>query len=83
MSREIVRAHDLLGMMNSPGWRAAAEIAEQLIQRTEKDALACDEEDKIVGLQREARVARKFWNDLQNVMRSTTQIDDAGLAGSL
>jgi hypothetical protein len=69
--------------MSHPGWIVVQEIAEQLVKRAAQDVIDCPNELDVLGLQRKAQAANKFWNDLQNVMRSTTQIDDAGLAGSL
>lgn len=51
-------------------------MAEQLVCEAEKELVACDDESKVIGLQRKAQAARKFWEGLKQRIQSSTQIEN-------
>lgn len=76
MSRDLIRAHSLLGMLNQPGWRVVDEMAEQLVREAESEVIACEDESKVIALQRKAQAARQFWQGLKQRIHNNTQIEN-------
>jgi hypothetical protein len=75
MSIEIVRARDLLAVLHSEGWKVVSAIAEESIKAQEQEVILCDDETKVVGLQRKAQAARMFWETLKSRCTSSTQLE--------
>jgi hypothetical protein len=75
---DMIRASELRGTLASQGWRVVNEIIEAIVKGAESAALDCDDEAKIVPLQRDARVARKLFNEFQTRINDavTVQTDD-------
>jgi Tfp pilus assembly protein PilX len=57
---DILRAAALNQTMNTRGWQFAMEMAESAVKEAEEAALNCDDDAKVIGLQKEARAARLF-----------------------
>lgn len=75
MSIEIVRARDLLAVIHSEGWKVVSAIAEESIKAQEREVILCEDETKVVALQRKAQAARNFWELLKSRCLSATQLD--------
>lgn len=78
MSRDMIRAADLRATIGSQGWRVVNDIIESIVKGAESAALDCDDETKIVSLQRDARVARKIFQEFKRQIEDgvNVQIDD-------
>lgn len=63
----------LNGVMNSTGWPVVLEIAENAVSEVEREALDCEDESKVLQVQREARAARKFLNKFRVMLESQRQ----------
>lgn len=66
MSKDFVKASEIRATLNTPGWRWIEETLERIVRRMETDALAIEDESRIVAAQREARVARKILTDFRS-----------------
>lgn len=77
MSRDLAKAHDLQSVMNSAGWRVVTEIMDAIAEEFSAEAMDCDDESKIIGLQREARAARRFIKKFNSRVSAGTRIEDA------
>lgn len=63
----------LNGVMNATGWTVVIEIAELAVSEIEREALDCEDENKVVQMQREARAARKFLTKYRILLESHRQ----------
>lgn len=75
MNRDLLRAHELQATMNSAGWRVALEVMESIVRDFSAEAMDCDDESKIVGLQREARAARRFVKEFNTRVAGGSRIE--------
>lgn len=54
-----------VAMSSMAGWDYFCKFAEAVIRDMEKEAIAEEDDTKANGLRRDARGARKFWDDLK------------------
>lgn len=54
-----------IAMSSMAGWEYFCKFAEAVIRDMEKEAIAEDDDARANGLRRDARGARKFWDDLR------------------
>jgi hypothetical protein len=54
----------LVNVTNSQGWALILHLANQIITASERAAIDCEDESKVVGLAREAKASRKFFDAL-------------------
>lgn len=66
MSKDYVKAHEILTTLSSPGWRHIDKLLENLVVGWERTALSEEDESRIVTAQREARVARKILEEFRS-----------------
>ena len=64
MEHNNAQAAMLQSLTNSQGWALVVSIASQIIAASERAAIDCEDESKIVGLAREAKASRKFFDAL-------------------
>ena len=76
MSKDMIKASELRATTGSQGWRVVNEIMEAIVKEAEAAALDCDDEAKIVPLQRDARVARKLFNEFNRRITGGTSISE-------
>ena len=60
----LAQAAQLQGTTNSLGWAIILQLANQIIAASERAAIDCEDESKVVGLAREAKASRKFFDAL-------------------
>lgn len=61
--------------MSTPGYRVMRAIAEEMLQARERATNLCEDEAQIVGLQRRAKGAREFWNELLRHIETAATIE--------
>jgi hypothetical protein len=75
-SELMARKHALIQTTSSQGWRCVVAIAEEVARAAEVRALECDDEDKVLGLQREARASRQFLKSFLTAITNAEQVDN-------
>lgn len=69
-SVRVARARALEHTTNTPGWSVVLATAQLVLRDRELAALECQDDDKIIGLQRKAQAAREFMRDFTNAIES-------------
>jgi hypothetical protein len=72
---QMARKAALINTTNTPGWHVAMQIAEDLVRAIEKKALDCEDETKVISLQRQAKASRQFASEFFHTIEATKQIE--------
>lgn len=73
-----------MGLVNSEGWMIAKNMGESILKELDSLALECEDDTKTVGLAREARASRRFWNAfLSNINIAKQPIDNTFIEVSM
>lgn len=56
----------LVTMTNGLGWALAQKLGNDIIHKMEQEALDCEDDNKVLGLARAAKAAKRFWDAFQN-----------------
>lgn len=67
----------LVTMANSLGWALALSIGDTVIKEMERTAIDCDDDSKILGLARDARAAKKFWDAFKANVETAKQPEES------
>lgn len=74
---------ELVVTTNSRGWVYAMKLGEEIVQDAERKALTCEDESKIIGLQRKAQAAREFFTEFRQRVEQTKQVEGEVTTGEV
>jgi hypothetical protein len=66
---------EVIATLATRGWYFVNERAKAVITKMTSDAIDCEDKAKSETLVTEARAAKKFWNQLQQSLQVSTQVD--------
>lgn len=66
----------IVATTNSAGWHHIKALAEMAVAAAERKALDCEDDSKIVGLQRKAQAAREFLNTFLALIEQSRMTDE-------
>jgi hypothetical protein len=73
--RQVLVAAALNQTISTRGWQFAMELAEAAVKEAEEAALNCEDDSRVVGLQKEARAARIFLKNWKEKVQQAAVIE--------